>query len=97
VTGGYEAPPRKCCDTRINEYHVPTCRDHPSPQRGWEPWEQYRDWPNWRLPIAGPPCAGCEFWRPHIQIRRGEFDGVTCCVGEMCHDFSCYQPRKEPV
>lgn len=60
----------------------------------WQPWETFVGEAE-VLPIANPPCATCQFWKP-IRIFRasGEFDGVRCCHGDMCNDFSCWRDRE---
>jgi hypothetical protein len=56
-------------------------------------------WAPWAMPLQGPPCATCQFWRPQFQymvLPNGQEipDGVSCCqASEMYHDFSCYRQR----
>ncbi len=61
----------------------------------WEPWKEFDTAPT-LLPIDGPPCGLCKYWRP---VRRwmeipgvGQvFDGVQLChAKEQQRDFSCF-------
>ena len=83
--------------------------DYPEPPRilpdrasvnVWHPWEQFRvDVPRLaeeRLPIAGPPCAGCAHWKPRREFSTiGMFIGVRLCWtdSDMHADFSCFVPK----
>lgn len=56
-------------------------------------------WVPWEIPLQGPPCKMCQFWRPQFRymvLSNGQEipDGISCCQAqEMYHDFSCYRPR----
>jgi hypothetical protein len=62
-------------------------------------------WKPWQMPLEGPPCLTCIFWRPqfrYVTLADGTeiYDGLVCCTvpDQMCHDFSCYRCReKRPV
>ena len=72
----------------------------------WEPWKDFKADPE-VLPILGPPCPACFFWKPQRTTREtyhdeanqpgivgAHFDGVRCCWKmDMSHDFSCYKPK----
>jgi hypothetical protein len=57
-------------------------------------------WKPWQIPLDGPPCLTCVFWRPQFKYvcladGREIFDGIECCTApEMSHDFSCYRCRE---
>lgn len=65
----------------------------------WKPWEDFKKEPD-PLPIGGPPCKDCEYWKPvrkYSQWSNGSinFDGVILCQKrEMEHDFSCFRKKE---
>ena len=67
----------------------------------WKPWLDFKDDPQGELlPIYGPPCSACKFWRPvvrRIETHLGsQFDGVRMCHSEeQERDFSCFKPKVE--
>lgn len=63
----------------------------------WEPWKIFKDI-NCELPIEGPPCSKCAFWKPLTMYmstsQEIKFDGVRLCHSEnMERDFSCFRKR----
>ena len=66
--------------------------------KDWKPWDDYRMEAE-ILPIKGPPCATCKYWKPQREydhsVNGFRYTGVLLCHSEhMEPDFSCYRPRE---
>lgn len=67
----------------------------------WHPWDDYGLDDMEPLPIWGPPCQWCDYWRPRLRIgvddQKGLYhNGVKLCHAfKMYRDFSCYLPRQD--
>jgi hypothetical protein len=65
---------------------------------GWQPWVDFKDSPQGDIPVYGPPCPACKFWRPVVHRTErpagSTFDGVQMCHSDdQEHDFSCFKER----
>jgi hypothetical protein len=62
----------------------------------WKAWGEFAKEPD-ILPIAGPPCSGCRFWKPmrtYTSTTLPIYDGIRLCHGDtMEKDFSCFRER----